>query len=341
MQWPLQWIKNDNIDIDKQKSATEIALEEREHERIRARQTELRDKFTTLYNLNNSLNFPISQSAVMVHPEEPRAVTDLDVEVDSAISGAAPQFIKPDSALANPPPTPIEPEIIAIHSYPFGKKNLNDVEKAKWKKILAELEASGKYDNDCILEEDDDGNLIDTLMPVIGAGKPFQPSLKPTKVDLSFETAVSIGNPKKSVLFNCIENSRGEFVYFKDNETVISEAIDLFNKSYDEKSRTKTVLAGANNSDNYVNFHLEFDHLEYSARNGIIAKFDRYTWVTGLGSKDMMNPTERIKGTCQFYLEGEIMLDETESKIEAMTIFGMNYINVMRMRKGDKFVYVS
>ena len=273
-------------------------------------------------------------------PENPRAVNELRKDIDSALSDAAPQIIKPEKPIQRPmPPAPklidleeVKPVCISgsITPWPPGRKtvkwpkniwNTND-----WGKDVGDWSTDDEEKDDTIVE-DDDGNWAGT----------FQPSLKQTN---NFVTNVFIGNPKKAAYLNCIENSRGELIYFHDNQDVIYYAVEKFNKEHSKASKKKTVLGGFNDTE-YINFHIAFDQLIYSEQV-ITASFDNFKIVASKGfEKKLVDCIKNLKETCLFYLEGEIILDESETKIESMNITAMNYINVNRMKKGDKFVYIS
>jgi len=372
MQWPKFFPR-----AGKEKSKSELLYEQYEFEkRERAKMVD-RLIIDTMDQLpaqtvastvkSNSLTFQDIVGMLGDQSEpKPHAVTELPLDTDTAISGAAPQIIKQkpkDEFQAIPIPEPksvpldshgnVSPafpksQLIGVHSYPPTNKV---PDKDKWGKIIADLEdhylKTGQYKN--IVEEDDDGNWVPASISSSyspWAGK-FQPSLKPnsspTPVTPIFSTWVSIGNPNNGgIRLNCIENSRGEFIYFKDNREIVKQAVENFNRDYATESRIKTVLCGSSEED-YVNFSLTFKSLSYEDQT-ISVNFERYEFVTGHGSgitNKLINAIDCIKNSCQFYLQGEIDLDEeTESKIVSMKISTVSYINPNRMKNGEIFVYL-
>lgn len=345
MNWPRLFPRT-----EREKSKSELLYEQYEFEK--RERAKMADKISGMVTQNvikphytAGINFQDIVNALN-QEEIPHAVTELPLDIDSAISGAAPQIIKPISVPTKPEPTPVEPQLDSHDDISLYPKTVD-----KWQKIVDELEdhytKTGHYKN--IVEEDDDGNWVPCSISSSSShwAGTFQPSLKPsnnpTPITPKFSTWVSIGSPKKSgIRLNCIENSRGEFIYFKDNRDIVKQAIEDFNRDYAEESRMKTVLAGENNTE-YVNFSLTFDSLSYEDVS-IVVNFEKYEFVAGNGSgitSKLINAIDVIRNSCQFYLQGEIDLDEeTESKIVSMKISGINYINPKRMKAGEQFVYL-
>ncbi len=169
----------------------------------------------------------------------------------------------------------------------------------------------------------------------------FQHSLKSKSNTNEYDFIVAIGNPHNNrLILNCIENSRKELIYFKDNRDVIQEAIDRFNIHYDFASDTKTILAGWDNDlndDKYLNISLRFNRLEFNAEE-IKVIFSKYNVIAC--NHHNMDYIKCIKETVYFYLKGELYLNEDETKIESMEIIGLNYANPSRNIISEKFVYL-
>ncbi len=286
------------------------------------------------------------------HMIKPKSVSSINDDVAEAIEDAKPQII-PTVRPAKEPKPDIGirfDDVNSFHATYYDKSGMPTV-GAKYVKPPAlkshypQFKRPSDEDLNRLIDskigedslDDDDLAVLTELShsvaaPVSGA---FQPSLKPNRnTNDDYVFTVTIGNPHHRLLLNCIENSRGELIHFKDSVDVINEAINEFNVNYYPDSITKTILVGADVE--YANISLQFDTLNFFDGN-IVAIFSRASVVANKGIVDFV---KCIKNTVYFYIDGEVFLDEAETKIESMTITGLSYVNPSRMNNGEKFIYL-
>ena len=310
-------------------------------------------KATALANAKAALN-----EAFAAHTPPTHSLNEIDSGVAKAIEDVKPQIGYPGYVKPTLPPvqTPVkEPERILRWGIPLPSQQFikdlveSDVGEDKEKEDYDDV---GKDIIDVIVDRNTYSNPISghpgptyyKPMPVddiserfkklADSSGAFQRSLKPNHNTNGYDFIVAIGNPHNNrLILNCIENSRKELIHFKDNKDVIQEAIDRFNVDYDPQSMMKIVSAGRDDR-NYMNIRLQFDTLDFDGLE-IRAHFSRHEVVACSGSVDYI---KCIKETIYFYLEGDLYLNENETKIESMEITGLNYANPSRNIISEKFV---
>ncbi len=312
----------------------------------RATEDSLMVSATALANAKAALN-----EAFDVHTPPPtHSLNEIDSGVAKAIEDVKPQIGYPGYVKPTLPPVqaPIkEPERISRWGIPLPSQQFikdlmeSDVGEDKEKDDYDDV---GKDIIDVIVDRNTYSNSISGhpgptyYKPNPDPSGAFQRTLKPNHNTNGYDFIVAIGNPHNNrLILNCIENSRKELIHFKDNKDVIQEAIDRFNVDYDSDSMTKTIKAGR--GDDFLDISLQFDTLDFDGLE-IRTHFSRHIIMVNAGHFSDSECIQRIKDTVYFYLEGDLYLNENETKIESMEIAGLNYANSSRNIISEKFVYL-
>jgi hypothetical protein len=153
------------------------------------------------------------------------------------------------------------------------------------------------------------------------------------------EFDVVIGRPQWSNQIHAIKNSLGKEIYLASNHEIVRKAINIFNGKLNEMYRGKTPVFTIENGTMFKtglidepNPALDFHFLRFPNNGAKISAVFSYGESNRL--KDIIEvkkQLELIGSSCQFYILGEMELDEQEENLTEMVIESFGYNNPHRM----------
>jgi len=167
----------------------------------------------------------------------------------------------------------------------------------------------------------------------------IQPNPRTGKI-ARVEFDVVIGRPQWSNQIHAIKNSIGKEIYLASNHAIIRDAVKQFNEKLKEMYGGKTPVFSIESGTMFKTGlidkaapALEFHGLRFPLNGAkIIAVFssgDNYR--LGDTMEEVRKEIELIGNSCQFYILGEMELDEQEENLTEMVIECFGYNNPHRM----------
>ena len=198
--------------------------------------------------------------------------------------------------------------------------------------IPASIMPKAPIDDD---EKDEDG--LFKVSPLGGVSRAVdpQPKIRTGKI-ARIELDVIIGPPQISKQTHSIKNSLDKELYFDSNHKVVLAAVQRFNEKLNEMYCGKTPLFTIESGTMFrTGFDDSHPNLDF---NGL--KFDNGSKITALFSYGESNKMadiievrkqlELVGRTCEFFILGEMELDEDEETLTEMVIECFGYFNQHR-----------
>lgn len=165
---------------------------------------------------------------------------------------------------------------------------------------------------------------------------------------------VIIGRPQWSKQVYSIKNSQGKEIYLASNQSIVKTAVEKFQEqlvaansgycpSYVIKSGTM-FRTGLNND--IIDPILEFHGLKFPAKSStsvgsrIMAEFTYGENNSEIGRKEVEDILKIVGSTCEFYILGEIELDEDGESMTEMVIESFGYTNKNRTAGNEELVAI-
>jgi len=147
-----------------------------------------------------------------------------------------------------------------------------------------------------------------------------------TILHLDYDFSTMIGNPYGNHATRMgVKNSRKEIVKFINNGRIVQEALTKFNEEVLQGECNLNPIKLGNVDTSFDDITLRFTSL-FLKDGEIHVKFNQYLGLQKVVPKETY--IQAIKNNCQFFLEGEIFLDETETEMIEMNVTSLSYMNI-------------